>query len=65
MCFNDSKKMAFCHALNTYVHMYFANMLKGKAGRRATHPQWRFHQKFWQLFGELRYLNLQIRIVPA
>ena len=65
MCFNDSKKMAFCHALNTDVHMHFANMLKVKALRKEKRQQWRFHQKFWQLFGELRDLNLQIRIVPA
>ena len=65
MCFNDSKKMAFCHALNTDVHMHFANMLKVKALRKEKRQQRLSDENFWQLFGELRDLNLQIRIVPA
>jgi hypothetical protein len=65
MCFCDSKKMAFCHALNTDVHMHFANMLKVKALRKEKRQQRLSDGKFWQLFGELRDLNLQIRIVPA
>jgi hypothetical protein len=65
MCFNDSKKMTFCHALNTDVHMHFANMLKVKALLKEKRQQRLSDEKFWQLFGELRDLNLQIRIVPA
>jgi hypothetical protein len=45
--------------------MHFANMLKVKALLKEKRQQRLSDEKFWQLFGELRDLNLQIRIVPA